>query len=184
MHYCIHLITKTLPNEDEIQDIMLPFNKDEFYDGDSENKEYPEFLYDFYLIGGRYCGRLKLAMRNNDKIYNWEYYSFKEPREGRLFHCTLLKDIREHFPPYKREEDFYSYLGDGTFINVDGAKISDILNINELTCYGFITPDKKAYVREHWDGNNFIDNPNFDTEYKKVLSDYGDCFLTVLDIHD
>lgn len=170
--------------EDKIQDIMAPFDENTFYDGDSENKEHPEFLYDFYSIGGRYCGRLKLAMRDRDEIYKWEYYSINEPREGRLFHCTLLKDIRERFPPYTLEEDFYPYLGDGTFINVDGAKISDILNVNDLSCYGFITPDGKACVREHWDGHDFIENVNYDTEYKKALSDYGDCFLTVLDIHD
>ena len=163
---------------------MAPFDENAFYDGDSENEERPEFLYDFYLIGGRYCGRLKLAMRDHDEIYKWEYYSIKEPREGRLFHCTLLKDIRKHFPPYKLEEDFYPYLGDGTFINVDGAKISDILNVNDLSCFGFITPDGKACVREHWDGHDFIENANYDTEYKKALSDYSDCFLTVLDIHD
>jgi hypothetical protein len=72
------------------------------------------------------------------------------------------------------------------FLYVDGAKISDIINTNNISCFGFIDIDGELYVREEWDRKNskFIENINFDEEYKNKLKEYSNYYLTVLDIHD
>lgn len=197
MHYCIHLFTEKLPNEAQIEEIMKPFDEDAFYesvpDDDDQAEEYlktaerPAFLYDWYTIGGRYAGRLKLKVNyNDDDEYRWKYYeSFDNPREGRLFHSTLLKEIRKYFPSYRQhEEDWFGYLGDDTYIRVDGARISDLVDINDLGCCGYIDIDGTANVREHWNGSQNIENPNFDDEYEEILMKRSNCFLTVLDIHN
>lgn len=49
MHYCVHLLTKTLPTKDEIAEIMQPYNS-EFVYGDSDDEgemiNYPTFTWD------------------------------------------------------------------------------------------------------------------------------------------
>lgn len=196
MHYRIHLFTKELLTEDQIQDIMAPYYDDAVYgnsDDESETTEndekdiiYPAIMLDYFVIGGRYCGQLKLKMdTESDNEYNWQFYE-KVPREGRLFHSSLLKKIREEFknPWDKREEEWYGYMGDGSYILVDGAKICDILNIDELSCYAFVDIDGQAYSCESWNGSDFEKHPDFENLYKQKLNEYKDYFLTVLDIHD
>lgn len=192
MHYCIHLFTKALPTEGEIQSILSPYNSELYYsdeDGNErESMECPAFTWDWYQIGGRYQGRLSLKVDENDDEYEWRFYS-KEPKEGRLFHSMLLKRIKEHFPTYAaHEEDYFGYLGyldKEPHLKVDGAKISDLLNnFEDLGCFGFIDLDGKAYSRERWDGKHFIEDTDFDKRYQEKLKEYSDCFLTVIDIHD
>lgn len=189
MHYCIHLFTEELPNEAQIEEILSPFNSETVY-SDDENapKEYPAFTWDYFMIGGRYGGKLQLRIDAEDDEYNWKFYAREgEQREGRLFHSSLLKKIREKFVFYEsREEDWLGYLGDGSFIYVDGAKIKDILNTSELGCFGFVDIDGTAYSRERWlgSGKGFEKYDDFDERYQQTLKDRSDCFLTVLDIHD
>lgn len=192
MHYRIHLFTKELPTEDQIQDIMAPYYDDAVYgDSDDESRTtekdivYPAIMLDYFTIGGRYCGQLKLKMDNDNEEYEWNYYA-KTPREGRLFHSSLLKKIREEFKRSwdKREEEWYGYMGDGSYILVDGARICDILNIDEITCYGFVDINGQAYSCESWNGSEFEEHPHFENLYKQKLNEYKDYFLTVLDIHD
>lgn len=197
MHYCIHLITKELPSEEQIEEILKPFNDETVYGKSPANDddwdeyiktiEYPAFMYDYFVIGGRYGGALKLKIQfEEDDEYMWKYLSRPgEEREGRLFLSSLLHLIREKFERYIGSEDrWIGYLGDLTFVYVDGAKLKDIINKDELECYGFVDVDGTAYVRTHWNGKEHIDNPDFDNQYKKALEERSDCFLTVLDIHD
>lgn len=193
MHYCIHLFTETLPNEKDIQRILEPYNSEKIYGFDEDGNEkkiieYPAFTWDWWQIGGRYHGRLKLKIDENDEVYRWQFYS-QEPREGRLFHSMLLRRIRERFTTWKRsEEDYFGYLGyldKDPHIRVDGAKISDLINdFDDLGCFGFVDLDGKAYSRERWDGEQFIEDTDFDKRYQEKLKEYLDCFLTVIDIHD
>lgn len=193
MHYCIHLFTETLPTEAKIMDILAPFDSNTIYGLDEEGNEkeineYPPFTWDWWQIGGRYHGRLKLKIDENDEVYSWRFYS-KEPREGRLFHSMLLRRIRENFPTWKRsEEDYLGYLGyleKDPYIRVDGAKISDLINdFEDLGCFGFVDIDGRAFSREHWDGQTIVDSPDFDKKYQEKLKERADCFLTVIDIHD
>ena len=191
MHYCIHLLTKTLPSQTEIDAIMRPYNDNvaSKYDSNGELTEpiTVPFMWDYWTVGGRYAGRLKLKVDYEaEDEYRWKFYEFENPRTGRLFHSTLLEEIRTRFEYYrKNEEDWFSYLGDGTFIRVDGAKIAHLINnLEDLGCYGFVDVDGTAYSRESWNGHEWIDNPDFDSQYQEALKKNTEGFLTVLDIHD
>lgn len=180
MHYCVHLITKTLPTEKEIGEIMKPYEDDNVEDLSSS-----VFTWDWWVIGGRYGGRIKLKVDMEDEEYRWKFYS-SEPREGRLFHSLLLAEIRERFPRYRgEEEDWFVYLGArDNYLCVDGAKIKDIINLENLDCYICIDVDGKAIARERWNGEDFIKDQDFDKKYEEILEKSKDYFLTVLDIHD
>lgn len=130
MHYCIHLLTKQLPTEKEIEKIMEPYSwdsiDDEDTDDDKKKIEYPVFTWDWYQIGGKYSARLL----------------------------------------------------------VDGARQKDILNLDELGCFGCVLPDGSAIARESWTGDGFVEDDKFEEKYKKAVADNMDGFLTVLDVHD
>ena len=96
MHYCIHLLTKQLPTEKEIEKIMGPYSWDSIDDEDTDDEkkkiEYPVFTWDWYQIGGRYSAYLKLKVdiedSENREHYNWRYLE-NNPRNERLFHSAL-----------------------------------------------------------------------------------------------
>lgn len=180
MHYCIHLITKELPTEEEISKIMKPYNDDMVED----YNDCP-FSWDYWVIGGRYGGGIKLRINEEDEEYRWQFCSHK-PREGKLFYSSILKQIRYSFPELRNsEEDWYQYLGYlDNCLYVDGAKIKDILNLKDLGCYICIDVNQNVIVRETWDGEHFITNQSFDEEYKRILEESKDYFLTILDVHD
>lgn len=188
MHYCALLITKEFPTKETIERIMKPFSEEDFYkDEASETRERPAFLWDWYQIGGRYNGRLKLKYgEENTAKYNWSFYA-REPRNGRQFWSYLLTKMYDMgnrlFRP--AEEDFFPTMGslDG-FLRVDGALIADILNIDDIGCYIYIDKDGNAYAREVWDGNEWHEHPGFDEKLKQIIADSADCWATVIDIHD
>lgn len=194
MHYCIHLLTKQLPTEKEIEKIMEPYNWDSIDDedtGDGKKKiEYPAFTWDWYQIGGRYSAYLKLKVDGDDlenrEHYNWGYLE-NNPRNGRLFHSALLSELKRNakVPFAYTEESYFPNMGyrDG-YILVDGARQKDILNLEDLGCFGCILPDGSAIARESWTGNGFVEDDKFEEKYKKAVADNMDGFLTVLDIHD
>lgn len=70
------------------------------------------------------------------------------------------------------------------YILVDGAKQSDVLNIDTLDCYICILPDGSAIAKESWDGNDFIKDENFDKKYRQAIADNVNGFITIIDIHD
>lgn len=198
MHYCYYLFTETLPSESEIEKNMSPFNEEAYYDklvyneetGDYDNPDNikpPIFLWDWFVVGGRYGGHIKLKVQYDvENEYEWKFYA-REPREGRLFICNILKKLRENKPQFDdSEEKWLPYLGDDSYISVDGAYVKDIANIDELGCCGYIDVDGTANVRETWNGDTmeFIENEAFDAQFKETLKKRYDCFLTVIDIHD
>lgn len=72
MHYCVHLLTKELPTENQIAEILQPYNGVEFWENIPEDMPYEEvehlpFTWDWYQIGGRYKAQLKLKVDENDK---------------------------------------------------------------------------------------------------------------------
>ena len=70
------------------------------------------------------------------------------------------------------------------YILVDGARQKDILNLDEIGCFGCVLPDGSAIARESLTGNGFVEDDKFEEKYKKAVADNMDGFLTVLDIHD
>lgn len=192
MHYCVHLLTKELPSENKIAAIMKPYNSELIYGSDEEDKQidYPVFTWDYYQIGGRYKAELKLKVDEegsaNREYYNWGYYD-RQDRNGRLFLSSLLSTLKENITPkwMYHEEDWFMNMGFGDgYILVDGAKQSDVLNINKLGCYICILPDGSAIARDSWNGKDIIKDENFDEKYKQAIVDNMDGFITVLDIHD
>lgn len=194
MHYCVHLLTKQLPTEKEIEKIMEPYNWDSIDNEDTDDGEkkieYPVFTWDWYQIGGRYSACLKPKVDEDDsenrEYYNWGYFE-RNPRNERLFHSALLRELKRNakVPFAYREESYFLNMGyrDG-YILVDGARQKDILNLDELGCFGCVLPDGSAIARESWTGNGFVEDDKFDEKYKKAVADNMDRFLTVLDIHD
>lgn len=192
MHYCVHLLTKELPSENKIAAIMKPYNSELIYGSDEEDKQidYPVFTWDYYQIGGRYKAELKLKVDEegsaNREYYNWGYYD-RQDRNGRLFLSSLLSTLKENITPkwMYHEEDWFMNMGFGDgYILVDGAKQSDVLNINKLGCYICILPDGSAIARDPWNGKDIIKDEKFDEKYKQAITDNMDGFITVLDIHD
>ena len=169
-------IDKRTTNRNQIAEILQPYNGVEFWENIPEDMPYEEvehlpFTWDWYQIGGRYKAQLKLKVDEN----------------GRLFWCSLLSTLQKHITSsfMYSEEDWFSSLGisDG-YIRVDGAKLKDVLNLDDLGCYIYILPDGSAVARSSWNGNSFIEDKNFDDKYAKALEDNMDGFITVIDIHD
>lgn len=193
MHYCVHLLTKELPSEDKIAEIMKPYNSELVYGSDDEEGnqiDYPVFTWDYYRIGGRYKAELKLKVDEegsaNSEYYNWGYYD-RQDRNGRLFWSSLLSTLKENITPewMYHEEDWFMNIGFGDgHILVDGAKQSDVINIDKLGCYICILPDGSAIARDSWNGKAIVKDEKFDEKYKQAITDNMDGFITVLDIHD
>ena len=185
MHYCCVIFSKEFPSNTVISKILSPFCEE----NETRPCEYPAFLWDWYELGGRYNGKLKLSTKKNSDKYEWDYYVNNNHRAGRLFRSCLLEelisnDVKHSFPGI--EETFFPSLGfrDG-FLYVDGAKISDIINVDELMeCYCFIDVYGNGYAREHWDGEHFTKNENFDELIKSAIKNSQDYYACVVDLHD
>ena len=185
MHYCIAVITKTFPTDSLLNTIMSPYNEEDFYEKDEhENLPYPTFMWDWWQIGGRYAGEIKLKINEDDSEYNWGFY-VKESRAGKLFRSFLLEKMQKANIKFYSEEDYFTSMGyrDG-FLYVDGAKIKDIQNIEELNCFSFIDKNGNAFTRSYYNRGEFIKNFNFDEQFQNALKDSQDCYIIFLDIHD
>jgi hypothetical protein len=189
MHYCVLLLTKRFPIESDIAEIMKPYDEEKAVyseDGETRIDKRPLFEFDWYQIGGRYSGLIKLRIDRENKDYDWNHYA-KADRNGRLFHSCLLKKVKKNTRQLFlfREEDFYTSMGanDG-FLYVDGAKISDILNYDKIDCCNCIGSDGEVIARSSWDGEEWISDDDFDKKLLKMKNDYADGFATILDIHD
>lgn len=188
MHYCVMLISKSIPSNEYIKNVMSKYTwknikKDE--DGNIIG-ERPIFTYDYYTIGGRYAGGIKLKVDESDKEYEWMYYA-KEDRNNRLFISSILNDLKENIQPgWKYSEDKYlPYMGyDDGVLYVDGARAKDIVNINELKSYICIIPDGEAIARSSWNGTSWVDDEKYDEKFEQIIKDNMDGFITILDIHD
>ena len=190
MHYCIAVITDKFPSDEVLEEKLAPFSEDEFYTKYRYAKEipedvYPPFTWDWWQVGGRYHGLLKLKAEDEDEEYNWKFYA-KEPRAGRLYRSKMLET---NFNDWKnREEDVYGYLGlYDSYIRVDGCKIKDVIDFEETILnhgFGFIGKDGQAFSREHWNGHNFIKDDQYEQKVKDAIKDIDDCYVCYIDIHD
>lgn len=188
LHYCVLLITKELPSESKIEKILQSYNYEDIkYDEETGELLTPRpiFTYDWFQIGGRYTGSLKLKIDENDEYYNWKFISNKG-RNKRLFYSKLLSELQKTKEAiFFEEEDYYSSMGsrDG-FLYVDGAKIDDLLNFDNVNCFICIDSNENVIVRESWDGHNFIEDKQFDEKLAKIKENSKSMFATILDIHD
>lgn len=185
MHECTLLITEELPNEDMIEKMLATFYEEDFYNRKEKTGEpYPTFLYDYYQIGGRYAGMIKLNTSQKNSEYTWECYS-ENQRNNRLFISSILEKLNKHNAYWECEEDWYRYMGMcNGYLYVDGAKIKDIINLDTIRGCNLVIPTGEACTRTWWNGNTFVDNPLYDETVKTALETYQDYFLTILDIHN
>lgn len=187
MHYKCLLFTKEFPTEEMISDILRPFNEDVIY-ANCDGGSVPFVIaWDWYRIGGRYNGSLKLdvASQENMKKYGINYYS-QNSRNGRLFWSYLLTKMNGRPKPgtLSFEEDYFNSMGcrDG-WLYVDGGAVSDITNIYEVGCYCFVDSNGEPFSRSIWDGNNHVETENFDKMLHETITKNNDGFVTVVDLH-
>ena len=188
MHYCCMVFTKEFPSQAVLEKVLKPFNCEEVYGQPEENIVYPAFTWDWWQVGGRYNGTLKLKVEESDEKYRWNYYE-SNPRNGRLFRSALLDKMKEwakNVPlSYFHEEEWFGTMGsrDG-FIRVDGAFCADIINLQEESCYCLVDCNGNGFSRESWDGHNWNKNDDFDSHLEKIKAECSDCYVCVVDIHD
>ncbi len=188
MHYCCLVIAKEFPTDEVLEKILKPFNSEDFWEKPEDQRVRPAFTWDWYVIGGRYGGRIKLKVDRCDKKYEWCYIT-REPRNGRLFRSALL-DTLAHYRKsnwdiaYRENYDF-DYMGfNDDFLYVDAALADDIQNISEIGCYCFVDQNGNAFSRDCFDGENWIDNPEFDEQVSKAKENSSGCYICVVDLHD
>ena len=180
MHYCVLVFTKELPTDEKMITVMAPFEEGEY----EERTDCPVFEWDWWQIGGRYGGLLKLKA---DDSFN--YYA-NESREGRQFISAFLKTYLNRFPVFKQAyegDEALRYMGmNEGFIYCDGAKVSGIMNIDEIKGYVAIDTDGKAIARSSWtrEKEEWIENANYEEEVAEMKERNRDNFITIVDIHD
>lgn len=65
MHYCLLLITRKMPSENRISEILKPYDEENLEcDETGEIISFPIFTYDWWEIGGRYASKLKLKIND------------------------------------------------------------------------------------------------------------------------
>lgn len=63
MHCCLLLITREMPSENRISEILKPYDEENLEcDETGEVISFPIFTYDWWEIGGRYASKLKLKI--------------------------------------------------------------------------------------------------------------------------
>ena len=145
--------------------------------------KHPIFTFDYFQIGGRYCGYLKLKMEESNQEYNWNYYE-RNPRNNRLFISSLLNQLKDNITPSFMycEENYFPYMGsrDG-FLYVDSARAKDVMNYDELQSYICIFPDGSAFAKHVWTEHGFVTDDGYEERLKNTLEANRAGFVTVLD---
>ncbi len=193
MHYCCFLYTREFPTDDIIASALEPFNDGEYYSSEGEEVERPIFTWDYWLVGGRYGGRLKLDCT----LERYEPNCFsRTKRAGRLFRSALLERAAYGCLDFSMEdcgtkiEEIYAMDYCGAYegeLCVDGAWIPDMKNFDEIAdkCFCVVDVDGNAYAREIWNREKYVTTEDFDKTLKMIADkNRGNCFLTVIDIHD
>ena len=172
MHFCCLVITEEFPTDEVIGEVLHQYDDSEWADNDDD--ELPVLMCDWWQVGGRYNGLLKLKVDNEDEKYNWEFYA-KEKRNGRLFRSYALDKIKEYSPFYY-EEDYFLSMGmrDG-FLYVDGGLIDDMKSI-DVEGYYLIDRNGILYCRET--------SPDYSEIVRQTIRESTGCYICVVDVHE
>ena len=74
MHCCLLLITREMPSENRISEILKLYDEENLEcDETGEIISFPIFTYDWWEIGGRYSGKLKLKIDDCCPVTKIEY---------------------------------------------------------------------------------------------------------------
>ncbi len=171
MHYKGHIITKKIPTDEQISKILEKYRYD-----DEEEKD---FEWDWYMIGGRYGGQIKIKF--NPKENEDNYFGFRN-RNYKYFISHILSEEKEKNKYY---EELYCLLYMGlneNILYVDGGYYNNTINFDITNCFLVIDDEENLYVREIWKDETFITDNEFDNKVKNI--DLKDKFITVIDFHD
>lgn len=175
MHSCLTIVTKELPSNELIAEIMKPYDEN----GD-EMIDLPLFTWDCYETGGRYDSRIKFNIEGHDENFRYAFHT----NNYNLFISRFLSIAKEKLVPYYSESNYYKLMGhsDG-HIRVDGAWIKDVMNLDDLSGGICIDKDGEVIARTHWNGENWIEDEEYESKFSDIIKNSQDCFMTVLDIH-
>jgi len=191
MHYCLMFLSNEFPTDAVIEKALKPFNSEDFWalHEDDENCEQPVFTWDWWQVGGRYNGKLKLKYDPDDDTseYRWMFVA-KQPRTKRLFRSYLLEAFMEtKMAPFFREDDYIASMGtrDG-YLYVDGGKIADMLNFKEecTKCFCYLDTDGNAYACRTWSNHKWVEDTSFKDKVKSACENRTDGYVVFIDIHD
>ena len=185
MHYPVYIFTKEFPTDEIIEKALAPYKDRAAYGN-------PDISWDYYRIGGRYGGFLKIECKKDDDYYKWMCFTL-ENKAGRLFRSGFLeycnKEFEKSIPGYD-EVYMFLYCGyrDG-YIYADGARIADLINQEEVLGkgYSFIdTSNGEASSREYICAHHgtYVKNQEYSAELKAAMERNKDGYLTVMDLHD
>lgn len=205
MHYCLVLVTKDLPTDEHIGKVLEKFDNKKLYeevsDGvtlfdtlttEEKKLRYP-FSYDYWQVGGRYGGYIKYKLQEDDyKFYN---HNINMKKVRSKLYDKLQENYKDRIAMvfgYEVDEcDFVNYLGlHDKFLYCDGAKISQIQNIEEIKndfgCYIYDAVNDIAYAREYWVGGEegWQKNEDYQRQMREIIENNADGFLTIIDLHD
>ena len=188
MHYKAFLITKEFPTDDRIEEIMRPYNGEDYFNRKDEGADepYPVFTWDWYCVGGRYNSFFELDMDKTMDKYEWHYC---KDRANVVFRSYLFDELYHLCDEKKKwlisEYKFYPCLGsDNDILRVDGGLIADMKDFDITRCYIIIDADGNAYARSRWNGDKWVKDENFDDKTKEILGVSKDCYIVTVDIHD
>lgn len=169
MHCCGYMVTETIPTENEIEEILKSY---ESVDGSTN------FCWDWYEIGGRYGGKLKIYFNPDDNEDKW-YCGEAHERNFKYFISNALAEWKEMTlkSGYWDELQVMLYMGLRKYnLYVDGAYYDDIENFDVTSCYFLIDDSEKKrvlYVRDSCE--------HFDEKVKELRLEGK--FITVIDLH-
>jgi len=189
MHYCVAIITEDFPTNEVLEKKLAPYKAENFYKDDEEEetelkeRPFPDILWDWWTVGGRYCGLIRLKVDEENDFYKWGYYT-KDLRSKSLFRSDLLDNINENRRTlYIFDEDYvYGYFGKRYgYLHVDGARIRDIIDFED-------TITEHGYVFLGTNGETFVRDTDDEQKYKddvlNAVKGLEDCYLTFVDIHE
>ena len=174
--------------DEVIEKVLAPFNDEKFYGKPEGERVRPAFTWDWYSLGGRYGGLIKLRVDMYDEKYEWRYIG-REPRNGRLFRSALLDTINNRYNS-RWDAAYYEnyhldYMGfRDAFLYVDAALADDIQNISDMSCYCFVDQNGNAFARDYFNEEGFVTNEDFDTQLSNAKENSSGCYICVVDLHD
>lgn len=172
MHCKGYVITKELPSEEKLNKILEKYN-----DENEDNKS--GFYWDWWQIGGRYGGKIKIHFDPSENEDNW---FCNNNRNGKYFISNGLNRIKEEVRWYD-ELEFMAYMGLIEYVlYVDGGYSKDFIDFDITDCFLIIDDKENLYVRKQWKNHEWIEDKQFDDKVSKI--DLKDKFITIIDFHD
>lgn len=178
MHYCWLLYTSKKPTKEKIEQILNPYK--------FENSTQNYLGWDFYLVGGRYCGLLKAKTPEPDvdggyftntisSFYETLTYGKDEAINKMIYQISPNPQAKNKY--FEVLWSSYCYFGwrEG-HMRCDGAPVETIMNDLEDTGFGFIAEDGSVSHR-------YEDISSYSTKCLEIGEKYKNGYVTIIDLH-